>query len=209
MEDFCVQCKDHLTIKSEEFVIQARSSFLEHPKPMQNCCSRFRTWKIADASTPGIVVPSAKCCTVGILNFECSKRGWFANGPDFEWDLKSGQIAAILSKTNWMSRFQMVLYSNGQDHFRIYSDHLNTRLVWYLNGRFVSGCQMVWYSNGGLKTGLKKLAYGPNCPVFKWSANKPVHWNPRWYVFCSDLEGFSMAFGYQIIQNMNYFRPFK
>ena len=51
MEDFCVQCKDHLTIKSEEFVIQARSSFLEHPKPMQNCCSRFRTWIIVDAST--------------------------------------------------------------------------------------------------------------------------------------------------------------
>ena len=34
--------------------------------------------------------------------------------------------------------------------------HLNTELVWYSNGRFVSGCQMVRYSNGGLKTGLQK-----------------------------------------------------
>ena len=33
---------------------------------------------------------------------------------------------------------------------------LNTGLVWYLNGRFVSCCEMVLYSNGGLKTGLKK-----------------------------------------------------
>ena len=32
-----------------------------------------------------------------------------------------------------------------------YSNHLNTGLVWYWNGRFVSGCQMVWYLNGGLK----------------------------------------------------------
>ena len=34
------------------------------------------------------------------LDFEWLKRGWVANGPDFEWDLKSnGQMAAILSKT--------------------------------------------------------------------------------------------------------------
>ena len=24
------------------------------------------------------------------LDIECSKRGWVANGPDFEWDMKSG-----------------------------------------------------------------------------------------------------------------------
>ena len=24
------------------------------------------------------------------LDFECSKRGWVSNGPDFEWDLISG-----------------------------------------------------------------------------------------------------------------------
>ena len=28
-----------------------------------------------------------------------------------------------------------------------YSNHLNTGLVWYLNGRYVFGCQMVLYSN--------------------------------------------------------------
>ena len=48
--------------------------------------------------------------------------------------------------------------------------HLKTGLVWYSNGRFVSGCQMVGYSNGGLKTRLKKPIYGPKCPVFKWPA---------------------------------------
>ena len=37
-----------------------------------------------------------------------------------------------------------------------YSNHLNTGLVRYSNGGFVSGCEMVLYSNGGLKTGLKK-----------------------------------------------------
>ena len=37
-----------------------------------------------------------------------------------------------------------------------YSKHLNTGLVWYSNGKFVSGCQTVPYSNGGRKTELKK-----------------------------------------------------
>ena len=46
-----------------------------------------------------------------------------------------------------------------------------TGLVWYSNGRFVSGCQNVRYLNGGLKTGLKKPVYGTKCLVFEWSAN--------------------------------------
>ena len=29
---------------------------------------------------------------------------------------------------------------------------------------------MVRYTNGGLKNWLKKLFYGPKCPVFEWSA---------------------------------------
>ena len=37
-----------------------------------------------------------------------------------------------------------------------YNKHLNTGLVWYSNGRFVSGCQTVRYSNVGLKNGQKK-----------------------------------------------------
>ena len=53
--------------------------------------------------------------------------------------------------------------------FLDYSNHLNTGLVRYSNGWFVSGCQMVQYTNDGLKTGLKKPVYGPNCLVFKWS----------------------------------------
>ena len=47
-----------------------------------------------------------------------------------------------------------------------YSNHLNTGLGWYSNGRFVSGCQMIRYLNDG----LKKPVYGSKCPVFKWSA---------------------------------------
>ena len=50
------------------------------------------------------------------------------------------------------------------------SNHLNTRLVWYSNGRFVSGCQIFRYSNGGLKTRLKNPVYGPKCPVLESSA---------------------------------------
>ena len=38
----------------------------------------------------------------------------------------------------------------------MHSNHPNKKLVWYSNGRFVSGCQMVVCFNGGLKTGLKK-----------------------------------------------------
>ena len=48
-------------------------------------------------------------------------------------------------------------------HVLMYSNHLNIGLVWYSNGRFVSGSQMVRYSNVGLKTRLKKPVYGPKC----------------------------------------------
>ena len=47
----------------------------------------------------------------------------------------------------------------------LYSDHLNTGLVWYSNGIFVSGCQMPQYLNVGLKTGLIKPCYGPTSHV--------------------------------------------
>ena len=61
------------------------------------------------------------------------------------------------------------IYNSGDwyDEFVQYSNHLNTRLFWYSNGRFVPGCQMVWYSNGGLITGLKKSVCGPKCPVYQ------------------------------------------
>ena len=48
------------------------------------------------------------------------------------------------------------LYDPDFMHFVSYSNHLTTGLATYLNGIFVSGCQMVQYSNGGLKTGLKE-----------------------------------------------------
>ena len=64
----------------------------------------------------------------------------------------------------------MVLSVDDQGLFINYSNHLNTGLVWYSKGRFVSGCQMVWYLNGGLKTRLKKLVSGPKYLVFEWSA---------------------------------------
>ena len=43
--------------------------------------------------------------------------------------------------------------------WKVYSNHLNIRLVWYSDGRFVSGCQVVWYLKGGLKSGLKKSLF--------------------------------------------------
>ena len=48
-----------------------------------------------------------------------------------------------------------MILDHGQNKY-LYSNHLNTGLVWYSNGRFMSGCQMVWYLNGGLKNGLKE-----------------------------------------------------
>ena len=50
-----------------------------------------------------------------------------------------------------------------------YSNHLNTGLVWYLNGRFVSGGQMVRYSNGGLKIGIKKPVWFKMSGICLWS----------------------------------------
>ena len=67
-----------------------------------------------------------------------------------------------------------------------YCNHLNTRLVWYSNDRFLYGCQMVRYSNGGLKkaclrskmSGIQMVCQNmrlyhlntghPYCPVFRW-----------------------------------------
>ena len=55
-------------------------------------------------------------------------------------------------------------------HSSQYSNHLNTGLIWYLNGRFVLKCvlfgciqMVVW------KPDWKKTVYGPKCPVSKWS----------------------------------------
>ena len=70
---------------------------------------------------------------------------------------------------------------------KIYCNHLNTRLVCYLNGRFVSGCRMVRYSNGGLKTGLKSLFMVQNVQYLN---GRPSHGlyhlntgHPYWTVF--------------------------
>ena len=53
---------------------------------------------------------------------------------------------------------QSIAFTNfqGQSQKALYTNYLNTGLVWYLIGRFVSGCQKVQDLNGGLKTGLKK-----------------------------------------------------
>ena len=86
-----------------------------------------------------------------------------------------------------------------------YSNHLNTGLVWYLNCKFVPGCQMVWYSNCGLKIGLKKACFWskmssiwmvrqvtwfyhlntghPHCLVFRWIWYSDV-WYSDGYCIC-------------------------
>ena len=92
-------------------------------------------------------------------------------------------------------KFLIVQFSKGQAitiGIAIYSNHLKTGLVWYSNGRFVSGCQMVQYLNGGLKTMLKKPVYGPKCQV--WILNcelQPMLSNIIW----------SVPFEYQIFKS--------
>ena len=44
-----------------------------------------------------------------------------------------------------------------------YSNHLNTRRVWYLTGPNIFGCQIVWFLIGGLKTGQKHMFEGLKC----------------------------------------------
>ena len=77
-----------------------------------------------------------------------------------------------------------------------YINHLNTRLIWYSNGWFVSGCQMVRYSIGGLKTWLRKPVYGPKCPVFEWSA-KPLNFTI--WILGTNIVRYSAELGIQVI----------
>ena len=59
--------------------------------------------------------------------------------------------------------------SSGEEIFIfIYSNHLNTGQVWYLNALNGSGCQLVWFSNRGLKT-TKNVFHGKKYPVFECS----------------------------------------
>ena len=97
-------------------------------------------------------------------------------------------------------------------HSIVYSNHLNTGVVWYSNGRFVPDCQMVWYSNGCLKTGLKKPIYCPKCPVIKWSIKS--HDFTIWIlnthtVQFSDESGIQV-FGIQLVTVLSIicFRPY-
>ena len=46
-----------------------------------------------------------------------------------------------------------------------YSNHLNTRLLWYSNGRFVSGCQMVRIQMVVWKPDWKKPVNSPTYPL--------------------------------------------
>ena len=58
-----------------------------------------------------------------------------------------------------VSKYNQEIFSHFVDIFS------NTVTICYLDGRFVSGCQMVRYSNGSLKTGLKKPVCDPKCLV--------------------------------------------
>ena len=77
-----------------------------------------------------------------------------------------------------------------------YSNHLNTGLVWYSNGRFVSGCKMVCIQMVVWKPYWKKPVYGPKCPVFKMSAKSCdfTSWIPDTHtVWYSDESGIQMV----------------
>ena len=86
------------------------------------------------------------------FKYQTLKRCWYSNGiwiPDLLLNLINGRFCHLNSgqivSENVNVQISVVQYSN----------HLNTGLVWYSNGRFVSGCQMVWYSSVVLKTGLE------------------------------------------------------
>ena len=87
------------------------------------------------------------------FKYQTLKRCWYSNSiwiPDLLLNLINGHFCHLNSgqivSENVNAQISVVQYSN----------HLNTGLVWYSNGRFVSGCQKVLYLNGGLKTGLIK-----------------------------------------------------
>ena len=63
------------------------------------------------------------------------------------------QSSKLLIRSNWKEEKR---WCYCYEDTPLYSNHLNTGLVWYSKGRFVSGCQMVWYPNGGPKIKLKK-----------------------------------------------------
>ena len=108
-----------------------------------------------------------------------------------------------------------------------YRNHLNTGLVWYLNGPNMKGCQMVRFSNGGLETNPDKkcLLYGLKCLVFKWSAKscEETTWKPHkkvfeksnvwfsgvWYSdgYCCDPVVVPAPFAY-IVRQKGHFPPF-
>ena len=69
-------------------------------------------------------------------------------------------------------------YSDQNEEW-VYINHLNTGQVWYLNGRFVSGCQMVQHSNDGLETRLKKACLWSKMSGFQMVCQ--VRWQPFEY----------------------------
>ena len=98
-----------------------------------------------------------KSCTHGVqLKLICAILVWISSNS-------SKSVLGVNNPKAYDYRTSLVF------GFLLYSDHLNIRLVWYSNGRFVPGCQMVWCLNGGLKTRPKRPVYGPKCLVFQWS----------------------------------------
>ena len=82
----------------------------------------------------------------------------------------------------------------------IYSNHLNTGLVWYSNGRFVSGCQMVVWN-----LDWKKPVYGQKCLVlFQWSTKSHdfTIWIP--HTRTARYSGVRYSDGYCIILKLSF-----
>ena len=87
--------------------------------------------------------------------------------------LLQGLLLQIQGSAYLNNRLVWIKIANGEQfacQVNRCSNHLKTRLVWYSNSKFASGCQVVWYLNDGLKTGLKKPVNGPICQLFKWCA---------------------------------------
>ena len=87
------------------------------------------------------------------------------NGPDFEWDLKSGQMATILSKNIW-NLDTNVWFSNGEDH--IYSSDPSKTWpieIWFSKSPYLDCLQIL---NGWIYypycIGRNKKIVIPFCP---------------------------------------------
>ena len=94
-----------------------------------------------------------------------------------------------------------------------YCNHLNTRLVWYSNDRFLYGCQMVRYSNGGLKKAClrSKMSGIQTVPQTTWiyhlnTGHHTVRYSDGYCTaFCSNCKHCTESMKLKLESNLYFF----